>query len=99
MENQHDNLSVEELKARKSEMLAFYKDSMPYLKAQLSYEELLTKIEEQRFKRTHFQYQFAMMMQGATEAQEENTEHPVTNGASSDIPENDKKPSRKLKTE
>jgi len=73
MENQHENLTAEELKSRKEEMMRFYKESMPYIKAQLAYEEVLTKIEEQRFKRAGYQYQFAMMMQSPEQEIEQNT--------------------------
>ena len=47
---------------RKEEMLSFYTESMPYLKAQHDYEEMLMKIDECRFKRASYQMQFAMMM-------------------------------------
>lgn len=55
-------LTREELLARKEEMLAFYKESLPYLQAQFEYEDLLAKIDEARFKRTQYQIQMAMMM-------------------------------------
>ena len=55
-------LNPEELEAKKKEMLQFYKQSMPYLKAQLSYEQMLFEIDEIRFKRTQIQMQYAMMM-------------------------------------
>ena len=61
MENP-ENLSPEELAAKKEEMLAFYKESMPYLEAQLAYEKMLSEIDETRFKRTQIQMQYAMMM-------------------------------------
>ena len=61
MENP-ENLSPEELVAKKEEMLKFYKDSMPYLQAQFDYEELLSQIDEMRLKRTHIQMQYAQMM-------------------------------------
>jgi hypothetical protein len=64
MENQQpeQELSHEELMARKEEMKQFYDESVPYLESQAKYEKLLTDIEEARFKRAQFQYQFAMMM-------------------------------------
>jgi hypothetical protein len=64
MQNQHqeEELSHEELVARKNEMKKFYTESIPYLKAQYNYEKLLTDIEEARFKRANFQYQFTVMM-------------------------------------
>jgi hypothetical protein len=62
MENPQENLSPEELATKKEEMLEFYKESMPYLEAQLAYEKMLSEIVETRFKRTHIQLQYAMMM-------------------------------------
>jgi len=61
MENP-ENLSPEELIAKKEEMLKFYKESMPYLQAQFDYEELLSQIDEMRLKRTQIQMTYAQMM-------------------------------------
>ena len=61
MENP-ENLSPEELAAKKEEMLKFYKESMPYLQAQFDYEELLSQIDEMRLKRTQIQMAYAQMM-------------------------------------
>lgn len=55
-------LTPEQLEEQKEKMLEFYQNSMPYLKAQLDYEEMLLKIDEARFKRSSIQYQYAMMM-------------------------------------
>lgn len=55
-------LSQEELAQRKEEMLSFYTESMPYLKAQFDYENLLMQIDECRFKRAEYQLRYAMMM-------------------------------------
>jgi hypothetical protein len=73
MENQQpeQEMSHEELTARKEEMKAFYEESVPYLEAQAKYEKLLTDIEEARFKRANYQYQFAMMMAQSEEAEKE----------------------------
>ena len=62
MENPNENLSPEELAARKEEMKEFYDSAIPYLESQLKYEELLTNVEEARFKRANFQYQWQMLM-------------------------------------
>ena len=62
MENPQENLSPEELAAKKEEMLAFYKESMPYLEAQLAYEKMLSEIDETRLKRTQIQMAYAQMM-------------------------------------
>jgi hypothetical protein len=90
MENQQDqeNMSVEQLAQRKADMLNFYQDSIPYLEAQLNYEDMLLKIDEARFKRSSIAYQFAMMTQ--------NSENPETSDA--DDTEIDSEPVRKLKT-
>tara|TARA_Y100000592_G_scaffold48192_2_gene76384 strand:- start:7879 stop:8163 length:285 start_codon:yes stop_codon:yes gene_type:complete len=61
MENP-ENLSPEELKAKKEEMLKFYKESMPYLEAQFEYEKMLSEIDEMRLKRTQIQMAYAQMM-------------------------------------
>jgi len=66
MENQHEveeELTLEELTAKKEEMLKFYTESLPYLEAQEKYETLLASIDEARFKRTQIQMQYARMSQ------------------------------------
>jgi len=90
MENQQEqeNMSAEQLAQRKADMLNFYKDSIPYLNAQLDYEEMLLKIDETRFKRSSIAYQFAMMTQNS-----ENPETPEVEDM--DI---NSEPVRKLKT-
>jgi hypothetical protein len=64
MENQQlgEELSPEELEARRDEMKEFYEKSIPYLEAQSKYEALLTEVEEARFKRANMQVQYANMM-------------------------------------
>ena len=62
-------LTHEELQARKEEMLQFYTESIPYLEAQFKHEELLMKIDEARFKRAQFQIQYAMMMNPPQESE------------------------------
>jgi hypothetical protein len=60
--NQERVFTPEELEAKRKEMLKYYKDSMPYLKAQYEHEEMLFKIDEVRFKRTAVQVQYATLM-------------------------------------
>jgi hypothetical protein len=72
MENQQEReLTADELAAQKEQMLQFYTESLPYLEAQLKYEETLLKIDEARFKRTNIQMQYAMMAQAQQEAEQE----------------------------
>lgn len=84
MENQQNEmpemeLSPEELMEKKEEMKKFFEESIPYLKAQFEYEELLTKIDEARFKRISIQYQYAMMSQGNPGGQEQTETEPRYN--------------------
>jgi hypothetical protein len=82
MENQQfdDELTPEELEARRDEMKEFYDKSLPYLKSQSEYEKLLTEVEESRFKRASMQIQYANMMTAAqgqeTMKSSENLERP-----------------------
>ncbi len=68
-----EGLTPEQLAERKQEMLSFYTDSLPYLQAQYEYENILSKIDEVRFKRANIQMQFAMMMQEPKEGEEPET--------------------------
>lgn len=88
MENP-ENLSPEELTAKKEEMLQFYKESMPYLEAQFEYEKMLSEIDEMRLKRTQIQMAYGQMM-----APPEEEENP---SMEAQMPKPSKK--RKLKTE
>jgi threonyl-tRNA synthetase len=75
MENQQMNeeLTPEQLEARRDEMKQFYENSLPYLEAQAKYEKLLTEVEEARYKRATMQIQYATMM-AATRPVEEDEE-------------------------
>ena len=79
MENQQEReFTAEELAAQKEQMLQFYTESLPYLEAQLKYEDLLMRIDEARFKRTNIQMQYAMMAQAQQEAEQELDEEEST---------------------
>ena len=67
MDNQQleDQLTPEELEARREEMKEFYEKSVPFLESQSKYEKLLTEIEESRYKRATMQIQYASMMAAA----------------------------------
>jgi threonyl-tRNA synthetase len=67
MKNQQneEQLTPEELDARRDEMKQFYEKSLPYLEAQSKYEKLLTEIEEARYKRATMQLNYAGMMAAA----------------------------------
>jgi hypothetical protein len=72
MENQQEKeFTAEELAAQKEQMLQFYTESLPYLEAQLKYEQTLAGIDEARFKRTNIQMQYAMLMQAQKEQDSE----------------------------
>jgi hypothetical protein len=75
--NQHHEemeMTPEELAAQKERMLSFYTESLPYIEAQLSYEQTLLQIDEARFKRASIQMQYAMMMQPPSEEEEGETD-------------------------
>ena len=76
MENQqmNEDLSPEQLEARRDEMKDFYEKSLPYLEAQSKYERLLTEVEEARYKRATMQIQYATMMAATQQQQEEEDE-------------------------
>lgn len=88
-------MTPEQLAEQKERMLEFYRESMPYLRAQLDYEKLLLEIDETRFKRSSIQYQFAMMVnppQEENEDEDTDADHDIDNNPN--IPEQGK---RKLK--
>jgi hypothetical protein len=65
MENQQEqmeNLSPEQLTARKEEMKQFFEEALPYLKAQAEYEKLLAEISENKLKRLQYEHQYAVTM-------------------------------------
>jgi hypothetical protein len=66
---EEQELTHEELQARKEEMLQFYTESIPYLNAQFQHEELLMKIDKARFERAQYQLQYAMMMNPPQESE------------------------------
>jgi threonyl-tRNA synthetase len=79
MENQQEReLTPEELAARKEEMKQFYDESLPYLESQVKYEKLLTEIEEARFKRANWQYQWAVLMENSKAPSEEDDDEVET---------------------
>jgi len=93
MENQQEReFTAEELAAQKEQMLQFYTESLPYIQAQSNYEEALLKLDEIRFKRASIQMQYAMMMQGPEES-DNDLEEP-TSGNEPEAPKR-----RKLKKE
>ena len=77
-------MTPEQLAEQKEKMLEFYRESMPYLRAQLDYEKMLLEIDETRFKRSSIQYQFAMMVNGPQQEegddQEESSEPTKSEG-------------------
>ncbi len=94
MDNQ-ENLSPEELTAKKEEMLQFYKESMPYLEAQFEYEKMLSEIDEMRLKRTQIQMAYAQMM---TPPEEDEIPEEMMRATQNEMPKKAPK-KRKLKTE
>jgi hypothetical protein len=80
MENQQEmeQLTPEQLEARREEMKSFYEKSVPYLEAQAKYEKLLTEVEEARYKRATMQLQYATMMAATQQpGEDEEDDFPV----------------------
>ena len=101
MENQHneEQLSPEQLEARRDEMKDFYEKSLPYLESQSKYEKLLTEIEEARYKRATMQINYASMMaatQQNMESDEDDMQPPFPK-AEQRAPEKSAETGRKLK--
>lgn len=74
MENQE--LTPEEIQERKEKLLTYYKEQVEFLTVQLSYEKLLTDIDEQRAKRVQIQAAIASML--SPDEEEEVEEQPRT---------------------
>lgn len=88
MENpQEQELTTEQLQERKEQMLKFYTESLPYLKAQHEYEKLLADIDGERLRRAQYNMQFAMLMQQGEEQPKQEK----------DVESTDENKSRKLK--
>jgi hypothetical protein len=90
MEN-NQQMSAEELDKKKKEMLKYYKDSLPYLKAQIEYEEALANLDEIRLKRVRLQHEFAYLTQAPESESEENLEKEINQATK-------EKKEKKLKT-
>lgn len=88
-------MTAEQLEEQKEKMFDFYKGSLPYLKAQLEYEEMLLKIDEARFKRTSIQYQYAIMAN--PQDKEELEESDDLAGSDFDVDNTNNTSKRKLK--
>lgn len=71
-----EQLTPEELAARKQEMKSFFDESIPYLKSQLEYEIMLSQISEHKFKRFQWDTQLAMAMHQMQHPEEYSTEEP-----------------------
>jgi hypothetical protein len=65
MENQQ--ITQEELQARKAELKAHFEKEIPFLETQLKYETLMADIEEQRARRTYSMVKMAQMMAPSSE--------------------------------
>lgn len=73
MENQQ--ITQEELQARKAELKTHFEKEIPFLETQLKYETLMADIEEQRARRT---YSMVKMAQMIAPPSEETPESPNT---------------------
>lgn len=54
-------MSEKDMEKRRKELIKFYSDELPLLEKRAQYEEMLTKIEEQKFARFQIRVAFAQM--------------------------------------
>jgi hypothetical protein len=90
-EQEKRELTSQERADQKSKLLEYYKESIPLLETQIVYEELLTKIQEQKYKRFQMEYQMAMAMAPTPSEEEEKVRE--------NIKQSDKSQERKLRKE
>jgi threonyl-tRNA synthetase len=57
-----EEMTPEQLAARKLEMKEFFEEAVPFLEAQHKYEKLLAEISEYKFKRFQYDMQHASAM-------------------------------------
>ena len=89
------HLTPEELKVEKDKMLEFYTEGIPYLKAQLEYEDTLMKIDEVRLKRDQIQMQRAYMAMPQDEREELERQADLEAMAEQELEKGEKKQSKK----
>ena len=68
---QEPQMSVEEMKQRRDEITAYYKEEIPHLQVKADYEELITRIEKAKNERILGQLQMAQIMAPPPEMQEQ----------------------------
>jgi len=76
MENQQEmeEMTPEQLAARKQEMKEFFEEAVPFLEAQHKYEKLLAEISEYKFKRFQYDMQHASAMYQMQHPEEQESE-------------------------
>jgi threonyl-tRNA synthetase len=76
MENQQEmeEMTPEQLAARKLEMKEFFEEAVPFLEAQHKYEKLLAEISEYKFKRFQYDMQHASAMYQMQHPEEQESE-------------------------
>ena len=76
MDNQQEmeQMTPEQLAARKQEMKEFFEEAVPFLEAQHKYEKLLAEISEFKFKRLQYDVQYTTTMYSMQHPEEEETE-------------------------
>lgn len=90
-----EQLTPEQLKKRRDDLINYYKNQTLVLEAQFKYESVMADIEEQRVKRMTMIMRQAQM---AAPQQEEEEEEEPSNETSTPEPEATQPKERKLKT-
>jgi hypothetical protein len=78
--SENQQLSPEELEAKRQELIDFYSNQIPILKMRKEYEELQTEIQELQTRKVYAQVKMAQMMynsnnedNGTSESSEQNS--------------------------
>ena len=73
-----ENITPEQLDARKAEMKQFFEEAVPFLEAQHKYEKLLAEISEFKYKRFQYDTQYSMQVYQMQHPEEFETEERYT---------------------
>jgi len=91
-----EQLTPEQLKKRRDDLITYYKNQTAVLEAQFKYEAVMADIEEQRVKRMTMIMRQAQM--AAPQQEEEEEEEPSAESNLTPEPEPEQPKERKLKT-
>ena len=74
MEQEKEPMTQEEINEQREKLTTYYEKTIPFLKLQAEYEDLITQIQEAKTKRVFAQAQIAQFLAPETETEEEPTQ-------------------------